>query len=581
MLKSNSLELDPQESLQSCVTISSSMSESIVSESEKRNWSWIKVEYIKLLDKVITPRTATFYLITWPDVAWSPKWYLTIRGAECLHIYLWIAKDWSWTQDWYYAGLLFGSAAVAWAVYLLFRAIRIGNYQEVYHGIAQNIWLFANLWWMQGELHDYMYPDEPTMIDRRQQDSGYMMVAALCWLAIYYLILKPLNVLPMSEHARNMYDDTGLKCRIPLMFNSWRQYENIHILFWLGKDCAWNLLIPVMWIVFLVPTIMLAFDFMIMACTVKTLMIERAHYTAQFTWVVGNMVWALGEFYFASYDEPLSLGTRNYDARKTPRWWSSWILFMAYVPIVILYLVWIPLTVMGKLQPHKPDQDVELSSVPNPLMGKTLATEIADTAVAAADEMAAKIGKFFVDDAAAAMAMAMGPPESKSKGVNGNGNTNGNGEDAVNVNGEMMYNVVLTCESEEHMAHIADTCTVGSASSPRHFSNGDVDRDGDVDVDVDVEASNGKSLALTHDANQTGSSAYSSFIKKFYSHQNMINLRREDLKNWPVTLCCKQREPNYCPLELAIKYAKWHSLTCTVSGNIFPTSAISDNSIRT
>ena len=33
------------------------------------------------------------------------------------------------------------------------------------------------------------------------------------------------------------------------------------ILFWLGKDCAWNGLIPSMWIIFVLPTLIIACDF--------------------------------------------------------------------------------------------------------------------------------------------------------------------------------------------------------------------------------------------------------------------------------------------------------------------------------
>ena len=40
---------------------------------------------------------------------------------------------------------------------------------------------------------------------------------------------------------------------------------------------------------------------------------------------------------------------RSAEARKTARWYSSWILFASFIPIVALYSVWIPLTLMGKL----------------------------------------------------------------------------------------------------------------------------------------------------------------------------------------------------------------------------------------
>ena len=165
--------------------------------------------------------------------------------------------------------MLFGSSAVAWSFYLLFRCAMRRNYQEVWHTIAQIMWLYANLWWMQGELHDYQFPDEPPMMERRQSDAGYMMMVAILWLGIYYAVIKPLGYFPITDENRKEYDDTGLVCRYNLLFPTWRQYENIHILFWLGKDCAWNLLIPVMWIVFLIPTVLIACDFMVTACLHK------------------------------------------------------------------------------------------------------------------------------------------------------------------------------------------------------------------------------------------------------------------------------------------------------------------------
>lgn len=38
----------------------------------------------------------------------------TVRGAENFHIYLWIAKDIGWAQDWRDWALVFGSLAVIW-----------------------------------------------------------------------------------------------------------------------------------------------------------------------------------------------------------------------------------------------------------------------------------------------------------------------------------------------------------------------------------------------------------------------------------------------------------------------------------
>lgn len=54
----------------------------------------------------------------------------------------------------------------------------------------------------------------------------------------------------------------------------------------------------------------------------------------------------------------ISASFRSPEARKTARWYSSWILFISFWPIVALYCVWIPLTLMGKLD-HVTDPSAE------------------------------------------------------------------------------------------------------------------------------------------------------------------------------------------------------------------------------
>lgn len=40
----------------------------------------------------------------------------------------------------------------------------------------------------------------------------------------------------------------------------------------------------------------------------------------------------------------------SYTASNRCRWWSSVILVIAFVPIVALYMIWLPLTCMGKIK---------------------------------------------------------------------------------------------------------------------------------------------------------------------------------------------------------------------------------------
>jgi hypothetical protein len=61
-----------------------------------------------------------------PYFKWYPRWWFsTIRGAEWFHVYLWLAKDLAWTQDWNYIGIFSGCAAVLWSVFLLFQVLTL------------------------------------------------------------------------------------------------------------------------------------------------------------------------------------------------------------------------------------------------------------------------------------------------------------------------------------------------------------------------------------------------------------------------------------------------------------------------
>ena len=123
-----------------------------------------------------------------------------------------------------------------------------------------------------------------------------MMETGISWLAFFYLFIKPLKLFGADDpETVAAYDTTGLPPRWPMFFKTWREYENIHILFWLGKDVAWINLIPSMWVIFLVPTFGIAWDMVFVTFWKKHLMIDHAHNVTILIWVMANAIWA-GDF---------------------------------------------------------------------------------------------------------------------------------------------------------------------------------------------------------------------------------------------------------------------------------------------
>ena len=178
-------------------------------------------------------------LLNWPDEPWTINWYASVRGQESLHVYFWIMKDLSWVQSWYYPGYFFGALSVAWMAYILIQAFRKRSIDEIWCTLAHLLWLLGNFVWMIGELHDSTFPDHESVYDARAEECYYIFVVAIIWIGLYYAILKPFNLVNETTSRSDEYDTTGLKCRFSFYFKTWREYENFHILLWVGKELAW------------------------------------------------------------------------------------------------------------------------------------------------------------------------------------------------------------------------------------------------------------------------------------------------------------------------------------------------------
>lgn len=184
--------------------------------------------------------------------------------------------------------MFYGSLAIFWWLVVAYHALRTCNRDEIYNCVALFLWLFANFWyvvyflpspppflpllcfalivsiisliiiinyhshshphllslppslpspsspsrWMTGEAHDYAYPDSPELSDIHTAQCARILETALLWLAVYYLVILPFDLMPVKPEAVAEYDDGSLKPRFSY-FKNFRQYENSHMLFWL------------------------------------------------------------------------------------------------------------------------------------------------------------------------------------------------------------------------------------------------------------------------------------------------------------------------------------------------------------
>ena len=239
-------------------------------------------------------------------------------------------------------------------IILVARSIYDWNFEDIYHQIAQTLWLFANFWAMTGEKYDENF-NAHRFGERRDEQSGYMMAGALLWLAVFYFGIRPFNLILQGNKGSviERYESVGLKSRFSY-FNNWRQYEYMHICCWLGKDWSWTVGSKPLWILFTIPTLLLAVDFAYVSSKYKVLVIDHAHYLAQLLWVFGNIVWAGGDLFYDDDADPIPLYIYS---PSSFRWWASWTLVCAFLPIVWLYVYYIPYMYYGKHRSSQHDRD--------------------------------------------------------------------------------------------------------------------------------------------------------------------------------------------------------------------------------
>lgn len=296
-----------------------------------------------------------------PDIPWSFSYYFTEAGQSNFHIYLWLCKDLSWVQGWYYCGYIFGSLSLGFQLFILYKSLRVHNIGESCINLTLLLWLFGLFWWMIGELHDIKYPNQRSQYNKHTRESGYIDIAALTFIVSYFSTLiyirlyrtKHEHVSVDENHKEERYKRSTstppVPSRFSFLFHNWKEYESVHVLFWLAKDTAWNWGIPIMLMIFFIPTFLLSADFVMKTFYLKYGLIDHAHYCAQLLWICYTTTWALGEFYVPNHDEPISMIKWNSEAKITVRWYASWVLFAAFIPIILLHIIWIRKTCDGSI----------------------------------------------------------------------------------------------------------------------------------------------------------------------------------------------------------------------------------------
>jgi hypothetical protein len=272
------------------------------------------------------------------------KIFFTIRKDENIHIYFWICKDLGWIFNCKEVGILFGTCALFWMIILGYDHYNKKDYEEIYFLFSTFLWLFANYLWMIGNL---IYGT-----DIFRFCSSCIMMIGLISIIFYFSFLKNKNYFLSNCGKSQYYVSNGLICKFKNI-GGWRRYEYIHMFFWLLKDYCWCSQDKIMWLAGVVPTIYISIDLIIVTWKNKELFVDFIHYLSQLIWVCSNITWAFFELFNLDSDLPPNYYNKTeFTTKITGRKIASIILILSWMPIVVLYFIWLPLSIINKIKSY-------------------------------------------------------------------------------------------------------------------------------------------------------------------------------------------------------------------------------------
>jgi len=305
-----------------------------------------------------------------PEEPLTPEWLISIAGLEGVQYYLWLGKDWSWSQiTWVYPGLIFGCLSLMWMTALLIGTIYMRMFADFWLTFGMLLWLLANFWWMVGEFWSENFIDDDDEADllyaRHLSVARVLSTCALVWQLTYFLILRPCNI-PADDRRNPILvnlNDRSPRPRFPWLFRDFRDYENLHLLLWTLKDCMWIWGHFELYVLAFVPTFILSVDIVWIYATHKACYVDFAHSFFGLLWVCANGVWAMAELLYEEPSEDAGLLTEDeeesfswpylpHNSILYPRYVVGWMFFIQGLFILLFYIQWSILTCQGKIIPQ-------------------------------------------------------------------------------------------------------------------------------------------------------------------------------------------------------------------------------------
>lgn len=304
-----------------------------------------------------------------PAYPYTPLWHISPRGLEHTQLYFWIVRDVLWMQQNGDAACAIGAVCIALAAFSLLRAINahhqtLTTSAEAFNSLSRLLWVVGMFVWMRSSVYDLegnaagnIYT--PSGRPGRNVGTIILAIAAVIQFATCYLRIVGLKIVLMPDEAipaqqavqMKPFEEPRLRAKFYYLFKSFRDWEMAALLLWIGKDVAASQEFGSWWIIFHILIYAVTVFMLNSSLNTRKVLIDHLHYLATAFWLLGTFIFQLSHLYLRSFtSNPWEyLYPRHQTSEYVGNYMSVILTLLAFVPLGVLYLVWVPATLLGRI----------------------------------------------------------------------------------------------------------------------------------------------------------------------------------------------------------------------------------------
>lgn len=310
-----------------------------------------------------------------PAFKYTPMWHFSPRGLEFTQIYFWILRDALWISQkgdtaMAISAVCIAFAGLAWLRTAISHVWTLTNSTEFFNSLSRLMWVIGLYLWMRSSVYDLEGNERgdiytPSGTPGRFQATIILCVAGAIQFGTCFarfsnwrVVLVPDQSIPVTQAVyMKPFEEPRLRARFYYLFSSFRDWEITYTFLFISKDIAASQQMGGWWAFFFVLLYFVTVFLLNVSLNTRRVLVDHLHFAALATWLLGIFIFQLSHMFLNQMKtNPWEyMYPRHKSSEHVGNYMAFIFVLLAFVPVGLLYVVWIPATLLGRIR-EDPDE---------------------------------------------------------------------------------------------------------------------------------------------------------------------------------------------------------------------------------